>query len=367
MNPIPVWSYEDEYREHRDAILGCCDRVFKSNRLIFGEEGKAFEAEMAAAHGMTGGVGVNSGTDALEIALRALGVEAGDEVITVPNTAVPTVSAIGAIGALPVFVDVRADDFLMDVGKLEAAITPKTKAIVPVHLYGQCVDMDPLLDIARSRGLKVLEDVAQAQGAFYKKRPAGSMGDASAWSFYPTKILGGYGDGGLILARDEAVLALARSLRFYGMEGTYYSERQGRNSRLDEVQAAILRYKLPLVAPWVERRRQIAARYHAELGNAVGLPKEAGYGRHAWYVFVAEHDDRDGMIKRLAGHNILCNISYPWPIHIQRGYAWLGYKEGDMPVAEAKAKRIFSLPMYPYLSDEQIGRVIAAVKEASRG
>jgi aminotransferase EvaB len=365
--PIPVWSYEDEYREHRDAILACCDRVFKSNRLIFGEEGKAFEAEMAAAHGMTGGVGVNSGTDALEIALRALGVEAGDEVITVPNTAVPTVSAIGAIGARPVFVDVRADDFLMDVGKLEAAITPKTKAVVPVHLFGQCIDMDPLLDIAKKHKLKVLEDVAQAQGAFYKDRPAGSMGDASAWSFYPTKVLGGYGDGGLILARDEAVLALARSLRFYGMEGTYYAEREGRNSRLDEVQAAILRYKLPLVAPWVERRRRIAARYQAELGNAVGLPKEADYGRHAWYLFVAEHDDRDGMIKRLGERGVLCKIDYPWPIHIQRGYAHLGYKAGDMPVAEAKATRIFSLPMYPYLSDEQVGRVIEAVKEASNG
>ncbi|MBA2587446.1 MAG: DegT/DnrJ/EryC1/StrS family aminotransferase [Alphaproteobacteria bacterium] len=366
-NPIPVWSYEEEYREHRDTILAACDRVFKSNRLIFGEEGKAFEAEMAAAHGMSGGVGVNSGTDALEIALRALGVAAGDEVITVPNTAVPTVSAIGATGAQPVFVDVRADDFLMDVAKLEAAITPNTKAVIPVHLYGQCVDMDPLLDIAKRRGLKVLEDVAQAQGAFYKGLPAGSMGDASAWSFYPTKVLGGYGDGGLILARDEAVLALARSLRFYGMEGTYYSERPGRNSRLDEVQAAILRTKLPLVAPWVKRRRHIASCYRAELGNAVCLPREAEYGRHAWYLFVAEHDDRDGMIKRLGERGILCNISYPWPIHLQRGYAYLGYRHGDFPVAEAKAKRIFSLPMYPYLYDEQIRRVIDAVKEVSNG
>jgi aminotransferase EvaB len=361
--PIPVWSYEDEYREHRDGILACCDRVFKSNRLIFGEEGKAFEAEMARQTGMAGGVGVNSGTDALELALRALGVGAGDEVITVPNTAVPTVSAIAAIGARPVFVDVRPDDFLMDVDKLEAVITDRTKAIIPVHLYGQCVDMHPLLEITRKHGLKVLEDVAQAQGAFYKGRAAGSMGDASAWSFYPTKVLGGYGDGGLILARDEAVLALARSLRFYGMEGTYYSERLGRNSRLDEVQAAILRYKLPLVAPWVERRRAIAARYQAELaGGALTLPRQTETGLHAYYLYVVEHDDRDGMIKRLAGHNIICNISYPWPIHIQRGYAHLGYKVGDFPVAEKKAQRVFSLPMYPYLTDAQIARVITAIK-----
>jgi aminotransferase EvaB len=362
---IAVWSYLDEYRELRDDVLAACDRVFQSGRLIFGEEGKAFQRELSEAVGVKGAVGVNSGTDGLMIGLAAFGVGRDDEVITVPNTAVPTVSAIAALGARPVFVDIREDDLLMDVGRIEAAITERTKAIVPVHLYGQCVDMDPLLEIARRRGLSVLEDVAQAQGAFYKGKPAGSMGDAAAFSFYPTKVLGGYGDAGLIASNDEAYLELAASLRFYGMEGLYYSERRGWNSRLDEVQAAILRLKLPMVEKWVDRRREIAGRYRTELSDTrVGLPAECSYGRHAFYVYVAEHDDRDGIIKRLGERNILCNISYPWPIHVMRGYAYLGYEEGDFPVAETKAKRIFSLPMYPYLTDDQVSAVIAAVREA---
>ncbi len=362
--PIPVWSYEAEYVEFRDRILAACDRVFKSNRLVLGNEGVAFEAAMATAHGVTGAIGVNSGTDAIMIALAAMGVKAGDEVITVPNTAVPTCSAIGTLGARPRFVDVN-DSFLMDVTKVEAAITDKTRAIVPVHLYGQCVDMDPLLELARKHGLKIMEDVAQAQGAFYKGKPAGSMGDASSFSFYPTKVLGGYGDGGMILSNDQALLDMAKSLRFYGMETTYYSERHGYNSRLDEVQAAILSLKLPMVEPWVERRRKIAARYDAAFaGTAVTPPRECEYGRHAYYIYVVEHADRDLMLDRLAERNILCNISYRWPIHTMAGYEHLGYAKGDFPVAEAKADRIFSLPMYPYLTDEQVDRVIAAVKEA---
>lgn len=364
MKPIPIWSYLEEYQELREDILAACDRVFQSGRLIFGEEGKAFESEMAQFTGVAGGVGVNSGTDAIMIALAALGVKRDDEVITVPNTAVPTVAAISALGARPVFVDINDADFLMDVTKVEAAITPRTRAIIPVHLYGQCVDMDPLLAIAEKHGLKVMEDVAQAQGALYKGRHAGSMGDASSYSFYPTKVLGGYGDGGMILSRDETLLTLARSLRFYGMEGVYYSERLGWNSRLDEVQAAILRLKLPLICRWIERRREIADRYNnAFSGGRLSLPRECTYGRHAWYVYVVEHDERKRVMDALAAKGILCNISYPWPIHTMRGYAHLGYKEGDFPVAERKASRIFSLPMYPYMTDEQVERVIAAVKE----
>src|SRR3954465_6247812 len=233
----PFWDYRREYEELRDEILAAVDRVFKSGTLILGPEGAAFERDMAAYGGGRGGVGVNSGTDAIYIALSAAGVGSGDEVITVPNTAVPTVSAIQILGARPNFVDIRDEDFLIDVAQLGAAITPRTKAIVPVHLYGQCADLDPLMALAKRHGLKVIEDGAQPQGTLYKNRRCGSIGTASTFSFYPTKLLGGYGDGGMVVSDDETLINLARSLRFYGMEKTYYSERHGYNSRLDEIHA----------------------------------------------------------------------------------------------------------------------------------
>lgn len=363
--PINVWDYLREYDELRGEILAAVDRVFGSGRLILGQEGVRFEGEMARYLGVTGAVGVNSGTDAIYIALAALGVKAGDEVITVPNTAVPTVSAIRTIGATPVFVDVRDDDFLMDVDQVEAAITPRTAAIVPVHLYGQCVDLDPLMAMAARHGLKVLEDCAQSQGALYRNRRSGSIGHASAFSFYPTKVLGAYGDGGMVLSGDEAVIKLARSLRFYGMETQYYSERHGYNSRLDEVQAAILSLKLPRIEGWIERRREIAARYDRGLaGSGLLLPRENAHSRHAYYVYVVEHPtDRDGVLERLAKRGINCNVSYRWPIHTMRGTADLGYREGQFPVAESKAQRIFSLPMYPHLKDEEVDTVIDVLRD----
>jgi aminotransferase EvaB len=362
---IPLWSYEQEYVELRDEVLAACDRVFRSGRLILGEEGKKIEQRMADAVGMLGGVGVNSGTDAIFIALTALGVQKGDEVITVPNTAVPTVAALVTMGARPVLVDVN-EYMLMDVGKVEAAITEKTRAIVPVHLYGQCVDMDPLLALARKHNLKVLEDVAQAQGATYKGRQAGSMGDAATYSFYPTKILGAYGDGGMILCRDEAVLKLARSIRYYGMETVYYSERHGYNSRLDELQAAILLAKFPHLPDWIARRREIAAMYRDAFRNTlVQAPAECEYGTHVYHLFVVQHPERDRMLERLAERGVTTGVAYRWPIHVQRGFQHLGYREGDFPVAEKAASRIFSLPMYPHLTDEQVGTVISAVLDAA--
>src|SRR6201989_1745934 len=257
----PFWDYRREYEELRGEILAAVDRVFKSGQLILGQEGVAFEREMAAYVGVGGGAGVNSGTDAIYIALAAVGITAGDEVITVPNTAVPTVSAIQVLGARPVFVDIRGDDFLMYVSQVEAAITPRTRAVVPVHLYGQCVDLDPLMEVARRHGVKVVEDCAQSQGSLYRNRRSGSIGTASTFSFYPTKLLGGYGDGGMVVSDDEALVSLARSLRFYGMEKGYYAERHGYNSRLDEVHAAILALKLPRIEGWIDRRRAIAERY----------------------------------------------------------------------------------------------------------
>ncbi|MGY4237938.1 aminotransferase EvaB [Bradyrhizobium sp. USDA 4449] len=363
--PINVWDYLREYDELRDEILKTVDRVFSSGRLVLGQEGIKFEREMASYLGVAGGVGVNSGTDAIYIALASLGVKAGDEVITVPNTAVPTVSAIRTLGAKPVFVDVRDDDFLMDVAQVEAAITPRTKAIIPVHLYGQCVDLEPLMRLAEKHGLKVMEDCAQAQGALYKNSQAGSVGHASSFSFYPTKVLGAYGDGGMVLSNDEAALKLARSLRFYGMETQYYSERHGYNSRLDEVQAAILALKLPLVNGWIDRRREIAGRYDRGLKDTgLRLPAENAHSRHTYYVYVVEHSsDRDGVLERLAKRDINCNVSYRWPIHIMRGSADLGYREGQFPVAERKAQRIFSLPMYPHLKDEEVDTVIDVLRD----
>jgi aminotransferase EvaB len=362
----PFWDYRREYDELRDEILAAVDRVFRSGKLILGPEGIAFERDMAAYIGVKGAVGVNSGTDAIYIALAAAGVGAGDEVITVPNTAVPTVSAIQVLGARPVFVDIRDDDFLMDVGQIEAAITPRTRAIVAVHLYGQCVDLDPLLDIARRHGLKVIEDCAQSQGARYRNRRCGSIGTAATFSFYPTKLLGGYGDGGMVVSGDEAVVDLARSLRFYGMEQTYYAERHGYNSRLDEVHAAILSLKLPRIDGWINRRRDIADRYRWGLADSgLRLPKENDYGRHVYHLFVVETSgDRDATLARIEARGLTCSVQYRWPIHLMRGYQDLGYREGQFPVAERKARQIFSLPMYPHLGDDEVDEVIEAVKAA---
>ncbi|MDB5583918.1 MAG: Glutamine--scyllo-inositol transaminase [Bradyrhizobium sp.] len=362
----PFWDYRREYDELRDEVLAAVDRVFRSGQLILGPEGIAFERAMAAYVGVSGGVGVNSGTDAIYIALAAAGVTAGDEVITVPNTAVPTVSAIQILGAHPVFVDIRDDDFLMDVGQIEAAITPRTKAIVPVHLYGQCVDLDPLMEIAARHGLKVIEDCAQSQGALYKNRRCGSIGTASTFSFYPTKLLGGYGDGGMVLSDDEAVVRLARSLRFYGMEETYYAERHGYNSRLDEVHAAILALKLPRVDGWIGRRRDIASLYRQGFaGSDLRMPMENDYGRHVYHLFVVETSgDRDATLQRIEARGLKCGVQYRYPIHLMRGYEDLGYRAGQFPVAEKKAQRIFSLPIYPHLKDEEVNEVIEVVRAA---
>jgi aminotransferase EvaB len=326
-----------------------------------GEEGAAFEKELAERIGVAGAVGVNSGTDAIFIALAALGVTRGDEVITASNTAVPTISAIGTLGATPVLVDV-GEDCLIDPAKLEAAITARTRAIVPVHLFGQMADMDAIMEIARKHGLVVVEDAAQAQGATYKRRLAGSIGDAAAFSFYPTKILGAYGDGGAVVSNDDGVLAVARSLRFYGMETTYYAERHGYNSRLDEVQAAILRLKLPHLSEWIVRRREIATRYdQAFAGSAISPVGENARCKHVYHLYVVEVDDRDATMARLAERGIGTSVCYRWPIHIMRGYAQLGYRPEDFPMAMAKAERIMNLPIYPALSDDAVERVIEEV------
>ena len=359
-----VWDYSREYELERKDILDAVETVFSSGRLVLGPSVASFEAEFAAYHGVAHCVGVDNGTNALRLALQALGVGRGDEVVTVANTAAPTVLAIDAIGATPVFVDVDPDTYLMDVTQVASAITPRTKALLPVHLYGQCVDMEPLQELARRHGLLVLEDCAQAHGARHHGRVAGSMGDAAAFSFYPTKVLGAYGDGGATITNDPVVDANLRRHRYYGMEKTYYVvETPGHNCRLDEVQAEILRRKLVRLDEYVAGRQRIAQRYAETLGDVLTLPSVTPGNEHVYYVYVARHPDRDRIIEELKKHDIALNISYPWPVHTMTGFAHLGWPVGSLPVTERLAEEIFSLPMYPSLPTDVQDRVIDAVRK----
>lgn len=352
---VKVWGYLKEYAENKEEILKAVEEVFESGQLILGNKVQLFEKTYAAYCGVNYGIGVDNGTNAITLALHSLGITGGDEVITVANTAIPTVSAIVTAGATPVFVDINPETYLMDISKIETAITSKTKCILPVHLYGQCVDMDPLMEIAHRYRLCILEDCAQAQGALYKKKKAGCLSDVATTSFYPTKVLGAYGDGGMILTNDEEINRKLRRLRFYGAEKTYYALEHGYNSRLDELQAAILLTKLSKIEDYVKRRNEIAQMYDEMLqGTGLVLPKKQAYNRHSYYLYVVRHPLRDTIISKLKEKQIFLNISYPWPIHTMEAYSYLGYKEGDLPETELAAKEIFSLPMYPTLANEEI-------------
>lgn len=365
---ITVWNYLAEYEQEKEEIHSALEQVFRSGQLILGESVRLFENEFAAYCGVGYGVGVDNGTNAIMLGLKAIGVKPGDEVITVANTAVPTVSAIISAGAIPRFVDIDPATYLMDTTKLEQAITSKTSCILPVHLFGQCVDMTAVSAIARKHSLLVLEDCAQAHGARFQGKVAGSMSDAAAFSFYPTKILGAYGDGGMVITDSADVRAKLRRLRFYGMENLYYAEEHGYNSRLDEIHAEILRRKLRHLDGYIARRRQLASQYEEKLAGLGLLLPEVGTGnRHAYYLYVVRHKRRDEIIARLKEMGIFLNVSYPWPIHTMRGYAHLGYKEGDLPMTEAAAKEIFSLPMYPTLTDEEQGIVCKALYDILEG
>lgn len=360
-----VWGYLSEYADERTEILEAIDGVFSSGQLVLGPNVTSFEQEFAAYHGTTYGVGVDNGTNAIVLALRALGIGPGDEVITVSNTAAPTVLAIDAVGATPVFVDICPDTYLMNVDQITQAISSRTRCILPVHLYGQCVDMDAVTVIADEHGLPVLEDCAQAHGATRFGRKAGSMGKAAAFSFYPTKVLGAYGDGGAVITDDAEVDANLRRLRYYGMEKTYYVvSTPGYNSRLDEVQAAILRKKLTRLDTYVGKRQSIAARYREAFKDTeLVQPSLADGNNHVYYVYVVRHESRDRIIEALKQHEIFLNVSYPWPVHTQTGFSHLGYTQGSLPNTELAAEQIFSLPMYPSLSELDQERVIDAVRQ----
>ncbi|MGX7825636.1 DegT/DnrJ/EryC1/StrS family aminotransferase [Actinokineospora sp. 24-640] len=359
-----VWDYTREYEAERKDILDAVETVFSSGRLVLGPSVSGFESEFAAYHGVTHCVGVDNGTNAIRLALQALGVGRGDEVITVSNTAAPTVLAIDAIGATPVFVDVHPDTYLMDVDQVAAAITPRTKCLLPVHLYGQCVDLAPLKALADKHNLHLLEDCAQAHGARHHGTIAGATGHAAAFSFYPTKVLGAYGDGGATITNDPTIDANLRRHRYYGMEKTYYVvETPGHNCRLDEVQAEILRRKLTRLDEYIAARQAVATRYAEALSDTeLILPTTAPGNTHVHYVYVVRHPDRDKIMDELKKHDILLNISYPWPVHTMTGFAHLGWKPGSLPNTEAAATEIFSLPMYPSLPADVQDHVIETLR-----
>jgi dTDP-4-amino-4,6-dideoxygalactose transaminase len=329
-------------------------RVLKSGWFILGPEVEAFEAEFAAYCGVTHCIGVASGTEALELALLACGIGRGDEVITVAHTAMPTALAIVAAGATPVFVDIDPRTYTLDPEHLTRAISPRTRAILPVHLYGHCAEMGAILAVAAQHNLHVIEDAAQAHGSLYKGRKAGSMGQLGCFSFYPSKNLGACGDAGAVVTNDANLAARLRRLRNYGESTRYHHETMGYNSRLDEIQAAILRVKLPHLDDWNECRRRIAAHYLSRLEERFSPPQAKPDCVHNYHLFVIQSNDRDDMREYLHAHSIETLMHYPTPCHLQPAFRNIDHRCGDLTVTEKVAKRILSLPMFPALTTDQI-------------
>ncbi len=359
---IPFFDLTKQYESIRAEMDDAVARVLKSGWFILGPEVATFEKEFAAYLGAQHAIGVGSGTEALHLALLAFGIGAGDEVITVPNTAVATVAAIELTGARPVLCDVRADSMLMDTNKLTHAITSRTRAIVPVHLFGQSADLDPILELARAKNIFVLEDCAQAHGATYRGKRVGTFGDIAAFSFYPTKNLGAYGDGGAIVTNDVKLAERVKLLRQYGWRERYASDIKGLNSRLDEMQAAILCVKLRHLDAWNTARRERAALF-TELLRNVTPPREMAYGQSAYHLYVIQSARRDELAAYLKTRGIGTAIHYPYAIHEQAAYANLGYRKGHLPVAEKLAREILSLPLYPELPLDDVRAVAKAVNE----
>jgi dTDP-4-amino-4,6-dideoxygalactose transaminase len=360
---IPLADLGAQYRGIKTEIDAAIAGVLETSSFILGKEVAAFEREFAAYCGAAYAMGVNSGTSALHLALLAAGVGPGDEVITVPFTFIATVAAVLYTGATPVFVDIDAESYTMDVNLIEAAITPRTKAILPVHLFGQPADMDPILDIARRRRLAVIEDAAQAHGAEYKGRRVGSIGDLGCFSFYPGKNLGAYGEGGAVTTNNAEYANAVRMLRDWGQSRRYYHDLRGFNYRLEGMQGAILRVKLRHLPEWTEARRVHARSYSEKLaGIGIGTPRDMPYARHVFHVYTVRVPGRDGVVRHLNASGIQTGIYYPVPAHLQPAYRDGRYGEGDFPVAEAAAREVLALPIFPELTPEQIEEVSAALR-----
>jgi len=360
---VPYLDLKAQYQSIKPEIDEAIARVLDSCQFVLGSEVAEFEKEFAGYCGAAECIALNSGTSALHLALLAAGVRAGDEVITVPFTFVASVAAVIYAGARPVLVDIDPRSFTLAPAAIEAAITPRTKAILPVHLYGQPADMDPIMEIARRRDLVVIEDAAQAHGAKYKGRPVGSIGDMACFSFYPGKNLGAYGEGGAVTTSNTEYAHTIRMLRDWGQDRKYHHLLQGFNYRMEGFQGAILRVKLRHLEKWTEARRRIVSKYNNLLaGSGVEIPTEMPWARHVYHAYTLRSDDRDGLKNSLDAEGIQTGIHYPVPVHLQPAYADLGYRPGAFPQSEKAATEVLSLPLYPEITDPQLEAVTRGVQ-----
>jgi len=365
--PVPLLDLDAQYRPLRDALLAAMTRVADSQRFIMGAEIEALERELAEMLGIRHAVAVSSGTDALLLALMALDIKAGDEVLTPTFSFFATAGAVARIGARPVLVDIDPATFNIDPAQTAAAITPKTRAIIPVHLFGLCADLDPIMDVASRAGIPVVEDAAQAIGASYRGRSAGGIGACGCFSFFPSKNLGAFGDAGLLTTNDDALAARARLLRTHGMEPKYYHHVVGGNFRMDALQAAVLRVKAPHLAEWTHARRRNAERYRCLFKDAglesIVLPQEPEGYRHIFNQFVIRTPERDALKRHLDQQGIGNEIYYPVPFHLQPCFAHLGYRRGAFPAAERAADECLAIPIYGELTAEQQQTVVSSIAQ----
>jgi dTDP-4-amino-4,6-dideoxygalactose transaminase len=362
---VPLLDLVAQYEEIKPEMDAAIQRVVSSGYFILGPEVKAAEEEVAAYLGVDYGIGVASGTDALLLALRALNIGPGDEVILPAYSFFATVGVILHVGATPVFVDVDAQDYCIDIAQTRAAVTDKTKAIIPVHLYGQAADMDAINEIAKEHNLSVIEDNAQAFGAEYKGKKTGALGDIGCISFFPSKNLGAYGDGGMVVTNNPELAEKVRMLRMHGWKKKYFPEMLGYNSRLDAIQAAVIRTKLPHIDRWNDRRREVAHQYSAALAAEANIqaPYEAPNRKHVYHLYILQIPNRDELQAHLKEAGISTSVYYPQPLHLAEPCKAYGYKEGDFPIAEKASAETVAIPVYPEISDEQIEYVVEMVKK----
>ena len=361
---VPYGDLKTQYAALREEVLAALDRVGSKAAFILGEEVQEFEREFAAYCGVKHCVAVNSGTSALHLALLGAGVQAGDEVITTPNTFISTAEAISYTGAKPVFVDIDPHTASIDPGKIAAAVTPRTRAILPVHLYGLAAEMDTILRVASQHHLSVIEDACQAHGARYHGKRVGSIGNAAAFSFYPSKNLGAYGEGGALTTNDDALAEKARALRSHGESRRYFHDSIGYNYRMEGFQGAILRLKLPRLEQWNARRSELAEIYRRTLAGArVELQDGGAACERVDHLLVVYVDDRDAVCARLGERGVQTGIYYPLPIHLQIAFQYLGYQRGDLPQAERACERVISMPLYPEMSNEQAAYAAQTLRE----